>query len=134
MDPFPTQSRTIQGVPVQEGCLGGIGLFRVKNLDTNGCSLVFDLLHQQMERDVLEVLVVPLTEVRSLLPTLVSADDDGPDLVLDAELDQPFRDMMEVVLDAEVPFLAVVLVRSLVEPSVPTLDDATVDQYGRMLI
>ena len=82
----------------------------------------------------MEVLVRLPPKVHFLLPSVVLSNDQRPDPILDAVLDQELGDVMEVVLKTEVSLARTALGRVLVEPLVERLCHATIDQYGGMLV
>jgi hypothetical protein len=114
---------------VKETRLTGVRFLRELHDNTNQCCLVLNLLNEPPERNVLEVLLLRLTHLDLLLPTIVLTNDDTTDTMLDAQVHNEFGRMMKVILNLEVPFPARPLVGMLVIQPIDTLDDTTVDQY-----
>ena len=128
-------------IKVEVARLRCVRLLGEQNLDPLQSSLVLDLLKQQVERHGAEVLVVSPSDADPRLPSVVLADDDLRDAMLQAQPDDQFGHMVEVVLNSEVPLLEDSLGRRLcsighllgqrfVVPLIDALQDATVDQYG----
>jgi hypothetical protein len=117
-------------ITVKETGLTGVCFFREDNLKASENCFILDLLQQPPKRNVLEILVRFLAQVHPRLPPVIFAHDDLPDPMLQAELDQELANVVEVVLQPEVPFLAFSLGVVLVELLVDALADATVDQHG----
>lgn len=119
-----------QRITVKETCLTGVCFLREHNLKPSENCLVLDLLQQTPERDVLEVLVRLLAQVHARFPTVILANDNRANAVLEAMSDDELANVVEVVLQPEVPFLALPFGVVLVELLVDALANATVDQYG----
>jgi len=119
-----------QPVMVEKTRLAGVRLFGKLYRDTNQHCLVLDLLHEPPEWNILEVLLLWFPHLDFLLPAIVLPDDDATNTVLETQVNNKLRRMMEVVFDLEVSFPARSLVGTLVVQPIDTFEDTTVDQYG----
>ena len=61
-------------------------------------------MNQAVEGNVHEVLVIDFAEVDILFPTFVVADNDGSQIVSQAELHNKTRNLMHLVVDATSSF------------------------------
>src|SRR5579859_2057867 len=123
-----------QRVTVVETRFAGVRLLRESHINSSNRCLVLDLLQQQVRWHKAKRLVGLLAQVDALLPTIVLANDDATDAVLHAQVHDELADMVEVVLQAEIPLPQSALARTFVVPLVYTLDDATIDQYWTVLV
>ena len=124
-----------QRITVKKTRLAGVCLFREDYFKSSQRCLVLNLLQKFAERNVLEVLLRPLVQFHASLPAVVLANDDRANPMLDTVRHDELANMVEVVLQSEIPFLAGVLgIAEPVEMLVNALANATVDQYGSRLI
>ena len=121
-------------VMVKKRRFTGICFLGENHVNANHRRLVLDLFQQFPEWNVVEVLIGLLAQVEVLFPAIVLPDNDTSNAVLDTVLDDELGSVVKVVFQTPVAFSAVVFVQLLVEPLVDTLDDTTIDQYGRVLV
>ena len=69
-----------------------------------------------------------------MLPSIVLANDDFANTKEYAIRNNHLGNMMKIILQPPIPLPAVPLARMLVEPLIDTLDYATIDQYGSVLV
>jgi hypothetical protein len=140
MDSFPRKlvlNATLihrQRVVIQKRRLRGVRLLGQHNLDPDQCRFVLNLLNQSLEWNILEVLVGLLSESHPRLPSSILPDDDPANTTINAIIHNEFADMVEVVLHPTITLLPPLLARNFVIPLVDALDDATIDQYGSVLV
>ena len=123
-----------QWITVKKRRLAGVCLFRESHINTGNRCLVLDLLQQEVSRHEAERLIGLLAQVDALFPPIVLANDDPADPMLHTQVHDELADVVEVVLQAEVPLAEAVFARSFVVPLIDAFDDATIDQYRTVLV
>jgi hypothetical protein len=124
-----------QWITVKETGFAGVRLLSEDNFQTSEHGFVLDFLQQSPERNVLEILLGSLVKTfHALLPTVVLANDDRADAMLDTVLHDELGRMVEVVLQPEISLPTLTLRTEPVEVLVDAFANATVDQYGSCLV
>ncbi len=86
-------------VAIQKTRLRGIRFFLLDVANSVWLTKIFQLLAQLSMGDLHEVLVVALPEMAALLPVGMIPDDDGPDAVLQAMVNEVLRGLHQAVAD-----------------------------------
>ncbi len=124
-----------QRITIKETGFAGIRFLRENNVKSSQCCLVLNLLQESVERNILEVSPRPPVQfLHALLPAIILTNDDRANAMFDTMSHNELANMVEVVFQTEVAFLAFTLGLEPVEMLVDALANATVDQYGSRLI